>query len=132
MRINFVIVSNIGLYHWSLPFYVFGISLNQNINWKAYLYKVSIKLYHVIGLLHKTHFFTQHILITTYKSLINSHFILWSAHGMSKTSVLKKYNESYLCIGKLSPYFTYQTFIEGVENVYIYIYVLFSCTKGIQ
>ena len=52
------------------------INIDQNITWKPHVAKTAIKISRVIGELNKLkHIFPQHILLTIYNSLIQSHLI---------------------------------------------------------
>ena len=53
-----------------------GINIDQNITWKPHVTKTAIKISKVIGVLNKLkHIFPQHLLLTTYNSLIQPHLI---------------------------------------------------------
>ena len=57
-------------------FHFLGINIDQNITWKSYVIKTTIKISRVIGVLNKLkHIFPQHILRTIYNSLIQPHLI---------------------------------------------------------
>ena len=76
-----------------------GITIDQNVTWKAHIAETSIKIARVIGILHKLkHSFPQRILGLIYNSLIHPHLsyglYLWGYNPKRLPILQKKSSEN--------------------------------------
>lgn len=87
-----------------------GITIDENITWKAHIDKIAIKISRASGMLRKLqHIFPPRILITIYNSLIHSHMlyglILWGF----KSEIIYKLQKRAIRILAFQPYISHTT-----------------------